>query len=212
LGRFRELGEELAARANDLPTDPFALPDEVVSAAADRAGWQAETLGLLGADDADAWKKAAKAWEALGRPHRAAYALWRQAEALLVGREHRAASDALSRGHRLATGFVPLLREMEALGRRARLDLHEQPVARVTQQRTPEPALTERELDVLRLLLEGKTNADIGAALYMSPKTASVHVTHIMQKLNATNRVQAAARAQRLGLVDLDARDASRSQ
>ena len=60
--------------------------------------------------------------------------------------------------------------------------------------------LTSRELDVLRLLTEGLTNAEIGSRLYMSPKTASVHVTAILRKLHATNRVQAAAIAERLGL------------
>ena len=60
--------------------------------------------------------------------------------------------------------------------------------------------LTSRELDVLRLLTEGLTNAEIGSRLYMSPKTASVHVTAILRKLHATNRVHAAAIAERLGL------------
>lgn len=58
--------------------------------------------------------------------------------------------------------------------------------------------LTARELDVLRLLVDGLTNAQIGARLYMSPKTASVHVTAILRKLQASNRVHAAAIAERL--------------
>jgi DNA-binding NarL/FixJ family response regulator len=61
-------------------------------------------------------------------------------------------------------------------------------------------ALTERERQVLALLADGRTNRQIGAALYMSPKTASVHVSRILEKLGAQTRVQAAAVAVRLGL------------
>jgi len=59
--------------------------------------------------------------------------------------------------------------------------------------------LTRREREVLRLLGQGLSNRDIGAALYISAKTASVHVTHILQKLNVSSRVQAAVAAHRLG-------------
>ena len=58
--------------------------------------------------------------------------------------------------------------------------------------------LTARELEVLRLLGEGRSNREIGEALFISAKTASVHVTHILQKLNVTTRVQAAVAAHRL--------------
>jgi DNA-binding NarL/FixJ family response regulator len=58
------------------------------------------------------------------------------------------------------------------------------------------------QLLVLRLLGAGRTNAQIGAELYISPKTASVHVTSILRKLGVTSRVQAAALAERAGLLD----------
>jgi DNA-binding NarL/FixJ family response regulator len=61
--------------------------------------------------------------------------------------------------------------------------------------------LTNRELDVLRLLGQGKTNPEIAAALFISPRTAGVHVTHILRKLDATTRVQAATVAERAGLL-----------
>jgi regulatory LuxR family protein len=54
---------------------------------------------------------------------------------------------------------------------------------------------------VLRLLAAGHTNAQIGAELYISPKTASVHVTSILRKLGVSGRVQAAALAERAGLL-----------
>ena len=60
--------------------------------------------------------------------------------------------------------------------------------------------LTGRELDVLRLVASGRTNREIGAELYMSPKTASVHVSRILHKLDVRGRVDAAAVAHRLGL------------
>jgi DNA-binding NarL/FixJ family response regulator len=64
--------------------------------------------------------------------------------------------------------------------------------------------LTDRELAVLRLLAEGRTNTEIGAALFISPKTASVHVTHILRKLDVATRVQAATVAERAGLLMAD--------
>jgi DNA-binding NarL/FixJ family response regulator len=61
---------------------------------------------------------------------------------------------------------------------------------------------TPRELEVLRLLGTGSTNAEIGRGLYMSPKTASVHVSAIIRKLGVTRRIQAATVAERMGLLD----------
>ena len=60
--------------------------------------------------------------------------------------------------------------------------------------------LTGRELAVLRLVAAGRTNAEIGAELYISPKTAGVHVSNILRKLGVSGRVQAAAVAERAGL------------
>ena len=61
--------------------------------------------------------------------------------------------------------------------------------------------LTGRELAVLRLLAAGRTNAQIAAELYISPRTASVHVSSILRKLGVSGRVQAAAIAERAGLL-----------
>ncbi len=60
--------------------------------------------------------------------------------------------------------------------------------------------LTPRELQVLALIAEGATNRQIGAALYMAEKTASVHVSRILSKLGVRSRTQAAAMAHRLHL------------
>ncbi len=57
--------------------------------------------------------------------------------------------------------------------------------------------LTPRERQVLALIAEGATNRQIGAALYMAEKTASVHVSRILSKLGVRSRTQAAAVAHR---------------
>ena len=55
--------------------------------------------------------------------------------------------------------------------------------------------------EVIHVLVQGMTNDQIGAALNMSPKTVSVHVSHILQKLDAANRTEVAAIAHRQGWV-----------
>jgi predicted ATPase/DNA-binding NarL/FixJ family response regulator len=60
--------------------------------------------------------------------------------------------------------------------------------------------LTPREQDVLQLLVEGRSNPEIADALFISPRTAETHVTHILAKLGVTNRAEAAAQAVRVGL------------
>ncbi len=69
---------------------------------------------------------------------------------------------------------------------------------------TPDPSigqLTEREMDVLKLLVEGKNNTEIGESLFLSPNTIKTHVRGIMNKLVVDDRVQAAVVALRAGLV-----------
>jgi DNA-binding NarL/FixJ family response regulator len=79
--------------------------------------------------------------------------------------------------------------------------------------RIPPPAppkelddLTEREFDVFRLIARGRSNAEIGQELYISDTTVKTHITHILQKLNLRDRVQAVVLAYETGLFDLDAR------
>ena len=146
-----------------------------------------------------------KAWQEVGWPHRAAYARWRQAEALLdAGRPPAAAAGALRAAAAAAEGHAPLLAQIRTLAGRARIPL--QPPAAAATARPAAVAsapygLTGRELAVLRLLAAGLTNAQIGAELYMSPKTAGVHVSSILRKLGVSGRVQAATVAERAGLL-----------
>jgi DNA-binding CsgD family transcriptional regulator len=204
---FLDAGEQLVAQHRGLWRDPFADHPGVATAAAQYATWRAEHARLNDAEQADLWEAAANAWEALQRPHRNAYALFRHANALLAQRQTTAATAVLRRAATLAGEMVPLQGEITALARRARIDL-----APAIPQPAPSAdvpySLTDRELDVLRLLARGRSNAQIGAALFMSPKTASVHVTHILRKLGVTGRVQAATLAERAGILD-DVEDTS---
>jgi len=74
----------------------------------------------------------------------------------------------------------------------------------------PEPPpevgeLTERELEVFRLIARGLSNAEIGEELYISDATVKTHITHILQKLNLRDRVQAVVLAHETALFDRDA-------
>ena len=103
-----------------------------------------------------------------------------------------------------AAGHVPLLAAIRALAERARIPLTTVPANGPPATVTPTPTpygLTEREVLVLRLIVAGRSNRQIGAELFISPKTASVHVTNILRKLGVSTRVQAAALAERAGLV-----------
>jgi ATP/maltotriose-dependent transcriptional regulator MalT len=160
-----------------------------------------------GDDGAGLWFRAAGAWEALGRPYPAAYARWREAEALMSARDRdgavRAASDALATARRLGSAW--LADEVESLAARARLTLGADaaPRARTADEdEIDDPfGLTARERDVLALVAGGATNREIGERLHMAEKTASVHVSRILAKLNVRSRTEAAAVAHRQGLV-----------
>ena len=101
---------------------------------------------------------------------------------------------------RLGAGW--LRGEIESLAARARLTL--EPTARRAAEPPEEDAfgLTARERQVLALMAEGATNREIGATLFMAEKTASVHVSRILTKLNARSRTEAAAVAHRHGLAE----------
>ena len=93
-------------------------------------------------------------------------------------------------------------RRSDAFADRARIPLDTAASAAAESPADTAPyGLTERELLVLRLLVAGRSNGEIGAELFISRKTASVHVSNILRKLGVSNRAQAAALAERAGLV-----------
>ena len=160
---------------------------------------------MAGPSDPDAWAGAAKAWQDLGCPHRSGYARWRQAQAQLdAGHPAATAAATLRAAAAAADGHAPLRAQVRLLAERARIPLQSPAAASEAPPPAPAPALyglTGRELAVLRLLAAGRTNAQIAADLYISPSTASVHVSSILRKLGVSSRVQAATIAERAGLL-----------
>ena len=148
------------------------------------------------------WARAADDWARFPLPYWAAYARFRQAEAQLATGDREAAARALRDAHAVAAGLgaAPLVADIETLARRARVRLTTAADARDAGDDTG-AGLSARELEVLALVAAGHTNREIAQALYISPKTASAHVSHILTKLGVANRNQASALAHRLDLL-----------
>ncbi len=162
----------------------------------------AESAGDL---DPQRWARIDATWTGIGCVFLAASARFRQAAALLragggrAAGERAAARDLLVAAERTARQLRadPLLGQITELAQRARLDLDRRPAVDIDQEPASPLGLTRRETEVLRLVTLGRSNAEVGEALYISTKTASVHVSNILRKLGATNRIEAAAIARR---------------
>jgi DNA-binding CsgD family transcriptional regulator/tetratricopeptide (TPR) repeat protein len=190
-----------------MAADPFADHPWHRSRPAQKLTFIAEQARRALTNKPHLWAAATAAWAELGMPHKAAYTGWRQAEAMLTDKVDPAALQALlTQALHAATQHKPLSAHIRNLARAARVSLDVPEPAPPRQQQAPPLGLTPRELEVLRLLMRGSTNAGIGKRLYMSPKTASVHVTSIMRKLGATNRSQAAWIARQAGIDDATGR------
>ncbi len=178
------------------------------------------------------WAESVAAWDAAGDPAGSAYARLRLAETELRRTGIKAdVSTELVAAWRVATrlGAAPLREQIETLARRARVVLalpaaeaiasadgappsevatggeaarpRDVAPAAATPRR-PAHTLSAREIEVLRLVAAGRSNGEIGEELFITRKTAGVHVTHILDKLGVSNRVEAAMAAARLGLID----------
>jgi DNA-binding CsgD family transcriptional regulator/tetratricopeptide (TPR) repeat protein len=179
-----------------------------------KAAWGfAEASRGAGEPSPDLWAAVASALPAVGETHLAAYCRFREAEAALAGPSDRPRAEHALREARawaVTVGAEPLRRDVDALARRGRLDvLAADPVrdAVSTADSLAPPAgdpygLSPREREVLALLVDGRTNREIGETLFISEKTASVHVSHILGKLGVTSRGAAAALAARGGFVE----------
>ncbi|WP_084717753.1 helix-turn-helix transcriptional regulator [Streptacidiphilus carbonis] len=157
-------------------------------------------------DSTELWLTAAEAVRGLESPGPRAVALYRAAERLAADGDRGAAAEAAAEALELAErqGELWLQQSLRQLVERAGLRTG-QPARPAAE--TPGEGgasafhLTPRELGVLRLVALGRTNRQIAEELYISPKTASVHVSNILAKLEVTGRGEAAALAHRLHLV-----------
>lgn len=164
----------------------------------------AELTRLTGPDPV-AWERAADAFayeapEPRGLGYRQAYARLRGAEALLAGgAAHADVTDDLRAAHAAARGWgaEPLAAAAAAMAVRAGVRLDDGPAPRAA---TPD-TLTPRERSVLELVADGRTNRQIGAELYISEKTVSVHLSRVMAKLGAGSRTEAVSVAYTRGLL-----------
>jgi ATP/maltotriose-dependent transcriptional regulator MalT len=171
---------------------------------------EAELARAEDREDAELWERAAAAWDGLGRPYRSAYARWRETEALVRVRDREGAERAADAALEAARGLGSrwLAAELGSLAARARLHLEGvEPDAGVTAGGDDgDPfGLTARERQVLALVASGATNREVGERLHMAEKTASVHVSRILAKLDVRSRTEAAAVAHRHGLADTEA-------
>jgi DNA-binding CsgD family transcriptional regulator len=186
-------------------------------------GWIAlgrgELARLDGEPGTDAWAAAIEAFDAVPQPLTAAYARLRAAEAALRSHGLRAdvgmlLGDAMTAAD--LAGARPLVDALAELAARARIQLAptgtaaSAPSAEVVIEvatAAPDPraaaialGLSAREVEVLELVVAGMSNGEIADRLFITRKTAAVHVTHILDKLGVSNRVGAAMIGARVGL------------
>jgi DNA-binding CsgD family transcriptional regulator/tetratricopeptide (TPR) repeat protein len=191
-----------------LDAERYPEGEPVAMAVAYRHVAAAELTRAEGRSDPAAWAVAVEAWAELSFELERIYARWRQAEALVAGDGDRDEAAKLVTAAATAAGgvgAVGLLERIAAFARGARLPLPEQPAAADEAPAAADPelarlGLTARELEVLTLVADGRTNREIGETLFIAEKTASVHVSRILGKLGVRSRVEAATAAQRLGV------------
>jgi DNA-binding CsgD family transcriptional regulator/tetratricopeptide (TPR) repeat protein len=202
LARLRALATQMPAHGPVQQANRLAFSAEALRAAEAGEARQAGQAGhqeILAACDA-----AAAASERLDQPYPLAVALLRAAEAALVAGDRDGAGERLRRAAALADrlGARPLADEIGVLARNARIKPADGQVTRSVAAATP-LGLTARELEVLRLVAHGQSNPEIAARLFISAKTASVHVSNILAKVGVSSRGEAAAAAHRMRLFDV---------
>jgi ATP/maltotriose-dependent transcriptional regulator MalT len=202
----REPVPELSPGLQDLIAQP---PATTPPARGYQALARAEQARAADVGSSELFARAVVAWRAAEQPYPLSYALFRLAEAKVAEGARDEATVAAAEALKLARelGAKPLVDDLSQLVRRARL------IVGVDEKDPGDPAtappatdalarfgLTSREREVLLMLADGRSNPQIAEALFISRKTASVHVSNILGKLGVTGRVEAAAIAHRLGL------------
>jgi ATP/maltotriose-dependent transcriptional regulator MalT len=148
-------------------------------------------------DTAQAWRSALDELATQPGPaHLRPYAGLRLGQHLVAGRERNEAKQVLATAsaEAVALGSTLLADRIGALSQRAGFAVAPPP------EESPVAGLTPREIEVLQLVAAGRSNGEIGQALFISTKTASVHVSNILAKLGVSGRGEAAAVAHRIGL------------
>ncbi len=157
--------------------------------------------GQRAADQTQRWTAAAEASRLAGMPWDEATAQWRFAQQTLGTPGLKdAAVSALRRAHELAThlGAAPLCADVESLARTSHVRLDQPEKLGEAKPPTALAGLTAREREVLSLVMAGRSNREIGKALFISEKTVSVHVSNLLRKSGTTTRRDAAAWARRM--------------
>jgi DNA-binding CsgD family transcriptional regulator/tetratricopeptide (TPR) repeat protein len=210
--RYRDRREDIPAAITARCAELADVAAGLATTAPALAGYgrlvTAERARAAGTATVADWAGAVAAWRAAGEPYPLSYALLRLAEAHVTAGETAEAAAAARESHALAQrlGAAPVAAEAAALARRARLDLGPGAPAGGQGGSAAEPAdelarfgLTDREREVLLLVAAGHSNPEIAKALFISAKTASVHVSNILAKLGVSGRVEAAGVVHRLG-------------
>ncbi len=212
--RARDLGDDGAVQEAIARAEGFFARAEACAGSARPvesarlASTRSDLARARGAANPELDTLAADAWRAVSRPYPAAVAQLRRAETLVSSGDRDAAAAELAEVlAAAATLGAPWLRaEAEGLASRARLLLPPRDGApagagaEVANGDADPFGLTPRERQVIALVAGGATNREIGAQLFMAEKTASVHVSRILAKLDVRSRTEAAAVAHRLGL------------
>ena len=154
-----------------------------------------------GINTAEMWSAAREQWRAVEHVPNTAWASMHLAEALVRAGDRAEAAEPLLEAWEIAEqlGAVPLRDRAVDLAAHARIPI--KPPDRASR-RGILGRLTDREVEVLRHLVAGESNAEIAASLFISPKTASVHISRILTKLDVNSRGKASAIAVREGIND----------
>jgi DNA-binding CsgD family transcriptional regulator/tetratricopeptide (TPR) repeat protein len=190
--------EEAVAAAQKAAAEAELLPigDQAPAGVrAERRLIVAEADRAAGVLELDVWEEIRDLWQLAGRPYPSAYANLRLAEAGLREHERGVARLALDEASRTSAtlGARPLESEIVAVAKRARIPLTN--AEGHTSRRTHPMGLTNREAEVLGLIARGLTNRKIADALFVSEATVASHVSHVLSKLGARTRQEAAAAA-----------------
>jgi ATP/maltotriose-dependent transcriptional regulator MalT len=208
--------EEIAARVGTLASTVEITETTEAAVLVDLC--RAERARAEGSDNPADWNRIAERWRMLKRSYAMAYALWRAAEsaarhaksARSVGQNagqawRKRAGVVVREAHDIGrqVGAIPLCGAVEEWARDARFNLTDVGPPRTAPAARSSPdsvGLTKRELEVLALVTAGWTNRKIAVKLYITEKTAGVHVSNILRKLGVAKRGEAADRAKHLGL------------